>query len=88
MLVGSSSEDDVAFPWTRSGYGAPATLPPRRGQSTARFSVGDVDLDGDQDVVAMRDRHTPAILFNQHRQISSSVTQLGRPLVVRARAEG
>ncbi len=87
LLLGSATSHDVILPRLAGGFGPPIQLPARGSLSTTEFLVGDLDVDGDRDVVIARSGHLPAVLLNQRLQLTQTgVAQVGRPLVLRVRA--
>ncbi|MEM7201874.1 MAG: VCBS repeat-containing protein [Planctomycetota bacterium] len=86
LLVGSAASADVLVRRRPAGgYGAPVALAPRGSRATVGFLGGDLDIDGDEDVVVVRRGHLPQVRLNGELQLAAvgGVTQIGRPAVVR-----
>ena len=84
LVLGSNREPDLLF--VRQGllWSAPRRLPCRGSRATEQVLVGDVDVDGDPDLVMLRASSLPRVLFNQGLQLQSlGVVQLGRPAPLR-----
>jgi hypothetical protein len=87
LVLTSDREPDVLFVRQAPGWTAAGRLPCRGSRGTTGALVGDLDLDGDDDLVMVRASSLPRILFAQRLQLQSlGVAQLGRPAGLRLRA--
>jgi hypothetical protein len=87
VVAGSAAAGDLVIARSVAGGVYAATPVPLRGTSrTVGFLVGDLDVDGDQDLVRLRDGSLPAILFQHEVQLAQTgVCQLGRSGTLRLR---
>ncbi len=86
LAVGSDTAVDRVY-HRSSGRWVAGPLPPRGAVGTARLIAADLDLDGDEDLLGLRDAHHPRLWFHQQMQLTQhGPTQLGRPLHLSLRA--
>ena len=87
LVLSSDREPDVLLVRQGALWSSPQRLPCRGSRATERVLVGDVDVDGDPDLVMVRSSSLPRVLFHQRLQLQSlGVAQLGRPALVRLTA--
>jgi len=79
IALTSSVAPDVLLRWSNGGYNGAVPLPTRGSDVSTRWLAGDLDLDGDDDLVAVRAGFLPRVLFHRALQLTSrGIDQPGR----------
>jgi hypothetical protein len=86
LIFGSRTEADVAFHRQGGSFSLRTTLPERGSQDTDAVLAGDLDLDGDRDLVVCRNGALPRVMLEQSFQlVAGGLTQVGRHSVISLR---
>jgi hypothetical protein len=81
IAIGITSGADLLLRWSGSRLGVPEQLPFRGSFATQACLAGDLDLDGDSELVTLRPTTLPGVLLGQSLQLTqNSITQPGRSL--------
>ena len=84
LLVATDNAVDQTLEWHNGTFALPQSLPFRGSIQTNAMLTGDLDLDGDTDVVTLRRETLPGLLRNATSHLShTAISQSGRVLSLR-----